>query len=99
MISNNVPYTHLQHCLSTRRNLSSFKTGNRTFVGWVYDEMFNFINSLSTNVSVIICGSKLGEKWENIESTHFSYIIDKFKEHQINHIKFSDVNAARNLLS
>lgn len=98
-LSDNVPYTHLQHCLSTRRNLSSFKTGNRTFVEWVYDEMFNFINSLSTNVSVIICDSKLGEEWENIESTHFSYIIGKFKEHQINHIKFSDVNAARNLLS
>lgn len=98
-LSDNVPYTHLQKCLSTRKNLPSFKAGTRTFVGWVYEEMYNFITSLSSNVSVLICDSELGEDWYDIDSKHFGYIKNKFEENQITYFYFSDLNASQHIIS
>lgn len=98
-LSDNVPYTHLQRYITNRNNLEEFKTGNRTFVDWVYDSIFNFITALSREVSVIICDSELGEDWEYIESDHFDYITNKFDEHKITHINFSDLDEAQDSVS
>lgn len=98
-VSDNVPYTHLQRHLTNRNNLHEFRTGHRTFVDWVYDKIFNFITALSTDVSVIICDSGLGEDWEDIESNHFDYITNKFNDHQITYKNFSDLNTAQDLVS
>lgn len=98
-LSDNVPYTHLQRHLTNRNNLEEFKTGNRTFVDWVYDNIFNFITALSKDVSVIICDSELGEYWKDIESDHFDYITNKFDEHKIAYINYSDLDAAQDSVS
>lgn len=97
--SDNVPYTHLGDQRQKRNQLPEFKRASRIFNDWVYDEAFDFINSLGTQVTVVTCDSELGNQWNNIESEHFDYIYNKFRSKQINHIHLSELQGARHLVT
>ena len=97
-ISDNVPYTHYSNLLENRRRLPEFKRGTRTFTNWVYDQVVDIIETLSDKASVIICDSQLGNVWNDIEATHFTYLYQILKEKQITHINLSDLNASKQLI-
>lgn len=97
--SDNVPYTHLNAQLEKRQQLPAFKNGSRTFCDWVYDEIIDFINALSNKVSVVICDSQLGNRWNNIQSVQFGYLYEKLKSNQITHIHLNELESAKQLVS
>lgn len=96
--SDNVSYKHQQQRLKTRSYLPGLKSGRSHYANDIYDTVLDIVQSISSNCTVVIADSDMRNDWKEIDTHHFGYIKDKFKEKQINHIYISDLRPAKRLI-
>lgn len=95
--SDNVSYKHQQQRLRNRSYLPGLKSGDSYYQTDVYDTAFDIVQSISSNCTVIIADSDMGNAWKEIDQHHFGYIKEKFKAQQINHIYIGDLKPLKRL--
>lgn len=96
--SDNVSYKHQQQRLENRSYIPGLKSGNSYYPSNIYDTVFDIVQSISSNCTVIIADSDMGDTWKEIDQHHFGYIKEKFKTQQINHIYIGDLKPLKRLI-